>query len=62
MKTIEVHNDKGLAVNIGQIKEMIEHKKSLWSGLFPSKKHLADAITKRGASTDLRISPLRIKI
>ena len=57
VKTTRVHNDKRLVVDIGRIKEMIEHKE-ISLKCIPGKEQLADAMTKRGASTDLLISAL----
>ena len=59
VKTTRVHNDKRLVVDIGRIKEMIEHKEISLKWI-PGKEQLADAMTKRGASTDLLISALRM--
>ena len=59
VKTTRVHNDKRLVVDIGRIKEIIEHKEISLKWI-PGKEQLADAMTKRGASTDLLICALRM--
>ena len=59
LKTTKVNTDKRLRVDISRLKEMIVEKeiKVEW---IPAKKQLADALTKRGASTELLVEALRM--
>jgi transposase InsO family protein len=59
VKTTKVNSDKRLRVDISRLKEMIteEEIKIQW---IEGKKQLADALTKRGASTELLVEALRM--
>ena len=60
LKTTKVNSDKRLRVDISRLKEMvIEEEVSIeW---IEGKKQLADALTKRGASTELLVEALRME-
>ena len=59
LKTTKVNSDKRLRVDVSRLKEMIveEEVKVQW---IEGKKQLADALTKRGASTELLVEALRM--
>ena len=59
LKTTKVNADKRLRVDISRLKEMVIEEEVVVEWI-EGKKQLADALTKRGASTDMMVEVLRM--
>ena len=59
LRTTKVHDDKRLRVDVARVKGMITEQE-IEIEWVSSKDQLADALTKRGASTDSLVAALRM--